>query len=80
LISFPILLAAGINGLFEFIALPNSTESLPIFLIGSIFAAGVGFLSIRWLLRFLTKRSLYTFAIYCILFAAINLAIIAIQS
>jgi undecaprenyl-diphosphatase len=80
LISFPILLAAGINGLIEFIALPNSMESLPIFLIGSIFAAGVGFLSIKWLLRFLKRRSLYSFAIYCIVFAAINLIIIAYQS
>jgi undecaprenyl-diphosphatase len=80
LISFPILLAAGINGLFEFIALPNSTESLPIFLIGSIFAAGIGFLSIKWLLRFLSRRSLYSFAIYCIVFACINLLIIANQS
>lgn len=79
LISFPIILAAGINGLFEFIALPNTTESLPIFLLGSIIAAGVGFLSIKWLLAYLVRRSLYTFAIYCAIFAFLNLAIIAYQ-
>jgi undecaprenyl-diphosphatase len=69
-----------LNGLFSFIALPNSTETLPIFLLGSIIAALVGFFSIKWLLNFLARRSLYTFAIYCVIFAIINLVIIACQS
>jgi len=80
LISFPLLIAAGLNGLVSFIALPNSTETLPIFLIGSIIAALVGFFSIKWLLNFLAQRSLYTFAIYCVLFAIINLAIVLCQA
>jgi undecaprenyl-diphosphatase len=76
LISFPLLIAAGIDGLYSFIKLPNTTESLFIFLVGSIISAIVGFLSIKWLLRFLSHRKLYTFSVYCILFAILNIYII----
>jgi len=76
LISFPLLVAAGVNGFYNFIALPNTTEFLHIFLIGSIVSAIVGFLSIKWLLNFLSRRPLYTFSIYCIVFACINLFVL----
>ena len=74
LISFPILLAAGLVGLIKFIQLPNTTANVSIFLPGFITAAVVGYISIRWLLRFLTQQPLYIFAFYCILFGMINLA------
>ena len=76
LISFPLLVAAGVNGFYNFIALPNTTEYLYIFLIGSIVSAVVGFFSIKWLLNFLSRRPLYTFSIYCIVFACINLLVL----
>jgi undecaprenyl-diphosphatase len=79
LISVPIMIAAGINGLFKLIALPNTTSSFLIFMVGAATAAIVGYISIKWLLNFLAKRSLYTFAIYCILFAVINLIVIKFQ-
>ncbi len=76
LISFPIMLAAGLVGLIRFIKLPNTTANLAIFLPGFITAALVGYISIRWLLRFLTQQPLYMFAIYCVIFGMINLAFI----
>jgi undecaprenyl-diphosphatase len=77
LISIPLMLAAGVDGLMNFISLPDTSGSLPQFLAGSITAAIVGYLSIKWLLKFLNQRSLYTFALYCLLFAVVNLILLA---
>jgi undecaprenyl-diphosphatase len=79
LISVPLLVAAGANGLYKFILLPETTSSLPVFLVGSVTAAIVGYISIKWLLNFLKNRSLYTFAIYCVVFALFNLLIFSIR-
>ncbi|KPL07610.1 hypothetical protein AMJ86_03810 [bacterium SM23_57] len=80
LISVPIMIAAGVDGFYKFILLPNTTSSLPIFLAGSITAAFTGYISIKWLLNFLKQRSLYVFAGYCVIFATFNLIIIWVQS
>ena len=74
LISFPVLLAAGLIGMIRLIQLPDSSGQLMIFIPGFITAAVVGYFSIRWLLRFLTQQPLYVFSIYCALFGIINLA------
>ncbi len=74
LISFPLMMAAGLIGVIKLIQLPDTTGQLTIFLPGFITAAIVGYISIRWLLRFLTQRPLYIFSIYCALFGIINLA------
>ena len=79
LMAVPIMLAAGSKALFEFIRLPNTTENFPSLFVGCIFAAVVGYLSIRWLLNFLSHRSYYTFAIYCVIFASINIAVSLIR-
>lgn len=79
LISVPLLVAAGVNGLYKFILLPETTESLPIFFVGSVTAAIVGYISIKWLLNFLKNRSLYAFATYCVFFALFNLLIFSIR-
>jgi undecaprenyl-diphosphatase len=80
LMSVPLMVAVGVNGLYKFVELPNTTETLPIFLTGTIAAAIVGYISIHWLLKYLTHQSLYTFVFYCIIFALINLAYIAGQT
>jgi undecaprenyl-diphosphatase len=73
LISIPLMMAAGAKATYEFIALPNTAAAVPIYLAGCIAAAIVGYLSIKWLMRFLNERSLYWFAGYCVVFATINL-------
>ncbi len=76
LISLPVMLAAGLIGVLELLQIPHFISLLPTYLAGFAAAALVGYIAIRWLLRFLTQRPLYIFAIYCSLFAAFNLAFI----
>lgn len=80
LMSIPIMLAAGLIATLRLAQLPYAFTLLPTYLAGFITAATVGYLSIRWLIKFLTQRPLYIFAIYCTIFAGINLLIIAIQT
>lgn len=76
LISIPLLVGAGINGFQQFLALPNTISLLPIFIIGSVVAALVGYFSIKWLLGFLANRTLYYFSVYCFFFGLLNLGVI----
>ncbi len=76
LISVPVMLAAGLAGSIKLIQIPHFLDLLPAFLAGFVTAALVGYLSIRWLLRFLNRQSLTTFAIYCAGFGLLNLLVI----
>ena len=75
LISLPILLAAGLIGVLKLVQIPNFIQLLPTFSAGFLSAALVGYLSIRWLLQYLSQRPLYIFAIYCTVFSLINLTL-----
>jgi undecaprenyl-diphosphatase len=79
LMAVPIMLAAGSKAMYEFISLPNTSENIPILLAGCIAAAIVGYFSIRWLLNFLSHRSYYPFAIYCVVFASINIVVFLVR-
>lgn len=65
LMSAPILLAAGAYESLHVIDMPGTHEFLPFLITGFITAAIVGWLSIKWLLAYISKHSLYIFAIYC---------------
>lgn len=65
LMSAPIMLAAGGYQMLHVIDLPNTRELLPVFAVGFVTAAVVGWFSIKWLIDYLSRRSLYVFAIYC---------------
>ncbi|MCB0120328.1 MAG: undecaprenyl-diphosphate phosphatase, partial [Anaerolineales bacterium] len=65
LMSGPILLAAGLYETLQAILMPNTTEFLPILIVGFVTSAIVGWLAIRWLMAYLRKNSLYIFAVYC---------------
>ncbi len=73
LMSVPIMLAAGLIATLRLAQLPHAFTLLPTYSAGFVTAAIVGYLSIRWLIKFLTQRPLYIFAIYCVVFAGINL-------
>jgi len=79
LISIPIMLAAGLLATLDLFDIPNLGKILPTFVIGFIAAAVTGYLSIRWLLRYLSHRSLYGFAIYCTAFGLLNLIVILVR-
>lgn len=73
LISVPLTLAAGLIGLIKLFQLPDVISQITIFLPGFVSAAIVGYIAIRWLIQFLTKRPLYIFALYCAIFGIFNI-------
>jgi undecaprenyl-diphosphatase len=75
--SVPIMLAAGgyeTYGLFKDGV--DFGSFLPLITVGFVTAGIVGWLSIKWLLGYLGKHSLYSFAIYC---AALGAVCVALQ-
>ena len=67
LMSVPVMLAAGFLATFDLLQNPGLLANFPVYMAGFFTAALVGYLSIRWLLRYLSNKSLYIFAIYCAL-------------
>jgi undecaprenyl-diphosphatase len=76
LISIPIMLAAGLVAGMDLLQIDGFADLLPVFIPGFIAAAVTGYLSIRWLLGYLVRRSLYGFAIYC---AVVSLLVFAVS-
>jgi undecaprenyl-diphosphatase len=73
LMSAPILLAAGLYEMVNVFEMENTTGFLPYLVLGFVTAAGVGWLSIKWLLAYLKDHSLYVFAAYCLVAGVIVL-------
>lgn len=65
LMSVPIMLAAGLLATLDLLKIPNLEHTFLVFLPGFIASAVVGYIAIRWLLRYLVHHSLYIFSIYC---------------
>ncbi len=74
LMSAPVLLAAGSYETFSLLKDGSGLEAfLPLLVVGFAAAGVVGWFTIRWLLNYLNKHSLYLFAIYCAALGAICL-------
>ena len=71
LMSAPVMLAAGGYEMLDVLKMPNLGDFLPLLAVGFITAAIVGWFAIKWLIDYLSKRSLYVFAIYCAVVGAI---------
>lgn len=65
LLSIPIMLAAGLLSILDLIKADFFLDFLPTMLLGFVIAGLVGYLSIRWLLAYLKKNTLFGFALYC---------------
>ena len=65
LIAAPVMLAAGGYETLGVLKMPGLASFLPGLAVGFVAAAIVGWLSIRWLLNYLNRHSLYVFAAYC---------------
>ena len=74
LMSVPVMLAAGGYEMLDVMQMPNLGEFLPLLAVGFVTAAIVGWFAIKWLIDYLSKRSLYVFAIYC---AVVGIACLA---
>lgn len=76
LMSVPVMLAAGGYEMLDVIRMPNLGEFLALLIVGFVTAAIVGWFAIKWLIDYLSKRSLYVFALYC---AVVGLIILLFQ-
>jgi undecaprenyl-diphosphatase len=76
LMSAPILLAAGGYESLQVIDMPGTRAFLPHLLVGFVTAAVVGWLAIKWLIAYLGRHSLYTFAVYC---AVVGVLLLLVQ-
>ena len=79
LMSIPIMLAAGLYSALDLPGVANLSSFLPVILVATIVAAVVGYLSIKWLLSYLTRRPLTDFAIYCAAAGALVLIVTFIR-
>jgi len=79
LMAVPIMLASGLLASWEMIQIPGFTRLLPAFIPGLAASAIVSYYAIRWLLKYLTQRSLYIFAIYCVALGALVIAVSLIR-
>jgi len=66
LMSVPALLGAGVLALVDLFEIPNWTSQAPALAAGFLAALVVGYLSIRWLIAYLSRRPLYIFSLYCL--------------
>ena len=73
LMSIPIMLAAGLLALKDLAGAADLSSQIAPLLIGFATAAIVGYLSIRWLLAYLARRSFYIFVIYCLILGVVTI-------
>jgi len=79
LMALPIMLAAGLSASMDLLVLPGVKSLLLVYLPGFITSAVTGYLAIGWLLRFLVRYSLLSFAAYCSALALITFLIFWIR-
>ena len=76
LMSIPIMLAAGALSTYKLFTEIREPEGfLPVLVLGFLTAAIVGYIAIRWLLKFLSEHSLIYFSIYCFLLGGITIIV-----
>jgi undecaprenyl-diphosphatase len=78
LISAPVMLAAGLYESLSVFKTPGFSAILPLLLVGLVVAGIVGWLSIRWLIDYVSRHSLLVFAGYCAVVAALCLVFLFI--
>ena len=78
LLSTPVILGAGLLKVMDLIQAGELAEQVPGLAIGFLAAGVVGFGCIHLLLRYLQRRRLYPFAIYCAAVGVVFLTLLAI--
>jgi undecaprenyl-diphosphatase len=73
LMSAPVMIAAGAYESLSVFKVPGFIATLPGLVIGLIVAGIIGWLSIRWLINYVSRHSLVLFAVYCAVVAALCL-------
>jgi undecaprenyl-diphosphatase len=75
LMSVPVMLAAGAYESIRLFQNPDFTQFLPDLIVGFMAATVVGWFAVRWFMGYLSKHSLYGFAVYCLIIGFICLII-----
>lgn len=75
LMSAPILLAAGAYQSIEVVRMTGTHQLIGYLFVGCVTAGVVGWFSIKWLIAYLSKRSLYIFSAYCALLGLLLLIV-----
>ena len=75
LLAVPVIFGAGLLQIVDAITEGGSVQQVPALVVGFLAAAASGYVCIRVLLRYLQKRGLYPFAIYCALLGLASLLI-----
>ena len=79
LMALPALGGAGIVGIIEMLALPDTKSFLPVMATGFLVAGVVGFFAISWLMKYITSHSLLPFAGYCLFLGAGSLLLLTLN-
>jgi undecaprenyl-diphosphatase len=77
LLGAPAFLGAGLLQLGDALAADPAevVARLPVLILGFAASALVGYLAIRWLLRYVRNHTLYIFAVYCVALGALVVAL-----
>ncbi|MEX2161795.1 MAG: undecaprenyl-diphosphate phosphatase [Anaerolineales bacterium] len=75
LMAIPIMPAAAVVAFLDLGSLPNAQGLLLPLLAGFLAATVVGYFAIRWLLGYLSHRSTWPFAIYCLIAGLLTIAV-----
>lgn len=65
LLSIPVMLVAGAYQGLKLLSIPSLSSYLLPVLVGMFFAAITGYMAIGWLMKYVSRHSLYPFIIYC---------------
>lgn len=79
LMSIPVMLAAGLLSILDLFDMPSLGSFILPLILGFLAAALVGYISIRWLLAYLARRSFYAFAIYCTVLGLLTIVVALIK-
>ncbi len=73
LLSVPVIVGAGSKEFLDLLARPEQADQWGLLAAGFLAAAVTGYLAIHFLLKYLQRRSLYPFAVYCWAFGGVSL-------
>jgi len=75
LMSIPVMIAAGAYESISLLQNPGLFQILPSIIVGLIASTVVGWLSVRWFMGYLSKKSLNNFSLYCLILGLICLGL-----
>jgi undecaprenyl-diphosphatase len=79
LLSIPAILGAALLTVIDLIKSHSLQVHISTLVVGFVVSAIVGYLAIRWFISYLGKRSLYIFAIYCVVVSIVVITLTIVK-